>query len=564
MKKTAILLFVFLLCQSCSLFRTKPAPYPTGVIFPLEKDHELVYEGEIISQIEKKDDLLYFATRIGKVYCVDGAKREIVWKADIPTPLASPPFIGENRLYVSDTESSLYCIDFSGKISYKLTFESEITSGIGANQGQVYFGTAKGRLYCISAESGEDLWHFQAEGSVRSNPVFWQDKIIFGCDDHHVYMLSKDGRPRGKLDVGGRTGRTLSVDGNLLYLGTDDRYLQCVNLKRQKIKWKIRSGGATFLRPVVIGKRVLFLCWNCVLYCLNKKNGTILWWNSIPSRSYYQIAVIDKKVVVSSFSPELVAFDIQTGDGKGRFEASREINSNSLWFSPYLLINVHDPETNTGKLLTLTKQVSAMLTSSKKSPRKQNEEITFRVSDTGFHLPEYEFFLTRFVRARLMPGLFFLLPTEERKSVQIRSTMSTWDWFPEDEGYYRIDVDVTDEREKAQAQIPFLIQERIVDLSLSASMESPQSMGREVVFTAESSGTSQPLYEFRLARLRWVKSPQGLFLLLVEREEIVQAMSDRNIWAWNPGNEGYYLIHVFMQDGQETASSRMVFVIETK
>ena len=562
MRKSAILLFVILFFQFCSLFKAKVVPYPSGVIFPLEQEQHILYDGEIIAPIQKKDQFFYFCTRKGKVYCVDGLKKEMLWQLDIPVSLSSPPDLAESRIYVSDSESTLYCIDLDGNLLYKITFMSKITSGIGVSQGHIYIGTEKGLFYCMNAETGQVLWQFQTDDVVRSNPVIWQDNVLFGCDDHQVYILDKRGRLFGKLNVGGKTGKTLAVDENLLYFGTDNRYLQCVNLKRQKVKWKISSGGATFVPPVVAGKRIFFVCWNCVLYCLNKKSGTILWWNSVPSRSVYRVEVIDSKVVVSSFSPELVSFDLQTGESRGSFNASQEIKSNPVWFAPFLVVNLHDPEKDTGTLLFLKKEVKTTLSSSKKSPRKQNEEITFMAKDTGFYLPQYEFFLTPFVMARFYPGLFLLLPKEEKNTVQASSDLSTWDWFPEEEGHYYVEVVVTDEKERAHARIPFLIQERIVEASLSASLESPQKLGQEIVFTADSSGSIQPQYEFRLGRLKWVNILSKYLVLIVEDEEVVQEASEVNSWTWTPGNEGLYLIRIFVKDEQETANSQMAFKID--
>jgi len=561
MRKSAILLFVILFCQFCSLFKAKVVPYPSGVIFPVMKDQEISYEGEIISPFQIKDHFFYFSTRKGKVYCVDGLKREMLWQVDIPSSLSSPPYLAENCIYVNNSESTLYCIDLDGNLLYKITFASKITSGIEVSEGQIYVGTEKGRLYCMNAETGQVIWQYQAEDAVRSNPVIWQDTVLFGCDDQQVYFLDNRGRLSGKLNVGGRVGKTLTVDENLLYFGTDDRYLQCVNLKRQKRKWKILSGGATYVPPVVAGKRIFFLCWNCVLYCLNKKNGTILWWNSVPSRSFYRVKIIDTKVVVSSFSPELVSFDIQTGESKGSFDASQEIKSNPAWFAPFLMVNLHDPENDIGTLLFLKKEVKTTLFSSIKSPRKQNEEITFTAKDTGFYLPKYEFFLTSYVRAWFHPGILLLFPKEDRKTIQASSESPTWEWFPEEEGYYYIEVIVIDEKENAQTKIPFIIQERIVDVSLSASLESPQKVGQEIVFTADSSGSINPLFEFRLWCLRWVNIHSQFFLFLVESEEVVQETAKVNFWTWTPGNEGLYLIGVFVQDEQETAISHMAFTI---
>lgn len=563
MKKSAIPLFLIfiLFCPYCSLFRAKVVPYPTGVIFPVTGDHELSYEGEVISPVRRQDHLIYFSTRNGKVYCADVLKKEIQWKVELSASISSAPILAGTRMYVIDTDSTLYCVDLLGNLLYKITFQNKISSGIGASDERVFIGTEGGLFSCMNAESGQVLWQFQAEDTVRSNPVLWQDRILFGCDDHHIYVLDKNGMLANKIDVGGKTGKTLAVDDGLLYFGTDDRILQCMILSRQKIKWKVRSGGATYMPPVVSGKRIFFLCWNCVLYCLNKKNGAMFWWNSVPSRSFYRAEVIDRKVVVSSLSPELVCFDVQTGESQGRFSAPQEIKSNPLWLSPFLVVNLYDPDSDTGKLLYLKKEVKATISSSKRSPRKQNEEITFSAKDAGFHLPKYEFFLTPFALARFHPGLFFPFPIGEKKTVQVSSEESTWNWFPEGVGIYLVDVEVTDEKEKARASMPFVIQERIVDISLVASLESPQKIGQEIVFTVKTSGAIRPQFEFHLVSLKWVVIPSGLSLLYLEKDEVVQESSNLDSWKWNPDKEGSYLIRIHMQDEQETATTQMAYAV---
>ncbi len=562
MKKSVILFCVILFCQSCSLFKAKTVPYPTGIIFPVEKDNEQTYEGEIISPIQKEGHVLYFSTRKGKVYCVDGQKREVLWHTDIPSSLSSSPYLAENHIYVNDGEKTLFSINRDGKLLSKMTFLSEITSGIAVNEGQIFVATEKGLLISLDEESGQLLWQFKADDSIRSNLALWQDKVLFGCDDHSIYSVDKRGRLAGKLSVGGKTGRSLAVDGDLLFFGTDDQYLHCVNLKRFKSKWKIRSGGATFVPPVAAGKRIFFLCWNCVLYCLNKNNGTMIWWNSIPSRSFYRVEIIEQKIVVSSLSPKLVCFDVQTGENKGSFDASQEIKSNPAWLSPFLLVNLHDPEQDIGKLVFLKKAVGVTLSSSRKSPKRPDDDITFTAKATGFHLPKYEFFLTRYIMAKLYPDIFFLFQQGERQVVQESSDKAAWQWFPEEEGYYSVDVVVVDEKEKAQAKFPFLIQKRAVRLSLTSSVESPQNVDQEIVFTAKYSGFVTPRFEFRLSRLKWVSVLAKFFLLLAEDEKIVQEPSEKDSWKWSPRNRGLYLIRVIARDEQESATAHLPFIIQ--
>lgn len=561
MKKTAALLSVILLCNFCSLFKARIIPYPTGVMFPVTKDHELTYEGEIISPIQKKDHLLYFSTRKGRVYCMDGQKREMVWQFDIPNPLTYPPHIAENRIYVYDGKNILYSLNLEGKLVWETELADRLTSGISASGTQVFIGSEKGLLYSLSAENGKEIWQFQAGGAIHSNIVIWRDTVLFGCEDHHVYFVDKNGRIRGKHDTGGNTGGTLTVDEDLLFFGTEDKSLHCVNLNRIKTKWKIRSGGATFVPPIVAGNRVFFLCWNCVLYSINKKNGTILWWNSVPSRSFYRVIVIEDKVVVSSFSSKLVCFDAETGEDKGTFGADGEIKSNPAWMAPFLTINLHDRDSDTGKLVFLKKVVKVVLASSEKSPHKPNEEITFTARDTGFHLPKYEFFLTRYAAARFFPDIFVLYKKGDRTVVQETSDSSTWNWFPEEEGYYNVEVVVEDEREKIQAEMPFLIQKEDITVALTSSKESPQGVGQEIVFTASYTGFVAPQVEFHLKRLKWVSVLASFFLVFGEDQEVSQDMPGGNSWTWRPEAEGWYVIRVVVQEGQDEATAFRVFNI---
>lgn len=272
--------------------------------------------------------------------------------------------------------------------------------------------------------------------------------------------------------------------------------------------------------------------------------------------------VIDDKVVVSSFSPELVCFDIQTGENNGSFDASQEIKSNPAWLAPFLLVNLHDPEDDAGKLVYLKKSVEVILSSSKKSPNKPNEEITFRAKVSGFHLPKYEFFLTRYSIARFHPDILLPFQQGDREVVQESSEMNTWAWFPEDEGYYSVGVVVVDEKEKAQAQFPYFIQKQDVHLSLSSSLESPQQVGQDIVFAASFSGFEIPRFEFRLSRLRRVSVMANFPVLFLEDEEIVQEASEEKSWTWAPGKQGLYLIRVIAQEGQESTTAAMAFVIK--
>jgi len=561
MRKTTVILLSLVFLSVCSLFRSKTPPYPSGIVFPLINHSELAYEGEIIDLIQKSENCLYLSTRKGCVYCIDGQKREILWRYDATASLASAPYLGEDSIYVFDEEDTLYCLASEGKLQWKKTFENRITSGIKANNKKVYIGTEKGEFFCLSSEDGRILWQFQADDAIKSNPVTWRSSVLFGCEDHKVYFLNQEGRLSRKFDAGSKLGPTFLVDGDFLYFGSEDRYLHCVDLNRVKTKWKIRTGGATYIPPVVDKNKVYFLCWNCVLYCLNKKSGTILWWNSVPSRSYYRLEVVGDKIVASTLSSKIVCFDLRTGEDQGTFDAFQEIESNPVWFSPFLLVNLYDRDSNMGKLVFLKKEVKVTLFPSKKAPQKINEEVLFTAKATGFHMPKYEFLLTRLIRLRFYPGISVFIRDGDKNVVQESSEGDSWNWFPEQDGYYIIEVTAVDEKERAETQFPFIIEREEPKVSLAASLESPQEINREIVFTAKASGMNSPQFEFFLSRLIKLEVLSDFFLFWKE-ESMVQELSEKESWTWTPGYEGFYTVKVRAVGIEQTAVSEMAFAIK--
>jgi outer membrane protein assembly factor BamB len=443
MRRLSLLILLLFFLSSCSFFKEKPQPYPSGVFFPVERDGQVVYQGKIIDLVERDGDRLYLSTSKGLVYCIDSVKRTVLWKSEVFSGLMSPPSLGAHNLYLYDENGVLYCLSKEGRLLWKKEVGENITSRVCEARDTACFGTEKGIILALEPSSGRELWRFQTQGAIRSTPVFVDGRFIFGCDDHKLYLLSDKGELIGSIKVGDKIQASPLVMEKNLYFGSDDHYFYCFNLKKLRRKWKVKTGGNIFTPAVTDGKRVLFLCFNNVLYCLNRRNGHILWWGMIPSRSYYHLEVSEGRVVVSSLSSVVAGFDIETGKRVGEFDAGQELRSNPVWLNPYLLINIYDDQKEEGRLLFLKKIIRVSLKPSKNSPLKVGEEVAFTASARGFYLPKYEFYLKK---------------GNEKEIVQERSEKESWVWFPEKAGEYVVGVRVTDEKESASAEIPFKVE----------------------------------------------------------------------------------------------------------
>ncbi len=442
MRRFCFLLLLSLLLAFCSFFRKEIQIYPSGVFFPVEKAGEIVYEGEVIDSIEAKEEKLYLSTNKGYLYCFDGLERRILWRFDAAQPLASPPYCFGEKIYVYDQQNTLYCLDREGREVWKKRIEEQITSGIGEFNNRIHLGTDKGTFLALKAASGEEQWRFQAGGAIRSTPVIAETEIIFGCDDHNLYILSGEGSLLHKFQAKDKIQSTPLVDKKYLYFGADDHYFYCLKLRTSKPKWKIKTGGKVSTLPVSDGKRVFFLCWNNVLYCLNKRNGSILWWKIMPSRSFYRLGVSGRRIVVSSLSSILLCFEMETGEKIGDYDAGQEVKSNPLWLPPYLIYNLYDNQSDQGQLVFLKKVLKGSLTSSLESPQAIGKEIVFSASSIGFYRPKYEFYLKE---------------GEQIKIMQVKSEKNSWAWFPEKEAEFVVGVEISDEKQSLKEEIPFVI-----------------------------------------------------------------------------------------------------------
>jgi len=55
--------------------------------------------------------------------------------------------------------------------------------------GVVYIGSADHRLYALDAESGTEIWRFEADGAIMSTPVVHEGTVYIGACDRKFYAI---------------------------------------------------------------------------------------------------------------------------------------------------------------------------------------------------------------------------------------------------------------------------------------------------------------------------------------------------------------------------------------
>lgn len=116
------------------------------------------------------DGTVYVGCRDAHVYAIDAATGRKKW--DYPTSKSwvnGTPAVRDGTVYVGTSDTSRFmALDArTGRLKFTYTAGAYIFSSAALAGDLAYFGSHNGKLYAVSATSGQLVWEFQTEGAKR-------------------------------------------------------------------------------------------------------------------------------------------------------------------------------------------------------------------------------------------------------------------------------------------------------------------------------------------------------------------------------------------------------------
>lgn len=168
---------------------------------------------------------------------------KLIWARELPKP--SPAWNGSRLQF----DKSIHLV-ISGKTTYVNTPELD---GV--------------RAY--HADTGKEIWRFNANGPVRLAPCVEGDHILIACDDGFLYCLDKNtGNIKWKFFAGHNEKRTLG-NGKLISI------------------WPVR-GGPVIEKGVVYFAAGVWPFMGTIVYAVDLKSGHEIWRNEETSLMYFE------------------------------------------------------------------------------------------------------------------------------------------------------------------------------------------------------------------------------------------------------------------------------------
>jgi outer membrane protein assembly factor BamB len=154
----------------------------------------------------------------------------------------------------------------------------------------VYVQADDGRLFCVDATSGEEIWQVRVSDPVERLPPT---------------------DPRSRWDV---FGSDVTVAEGALFLGTHDGRLVALKPDDGALLWEYSAGGSVLAAPTVASGRVYFGSFDGHVHALDGATGKPLWKRDTKGAVVSTPALAGEVLVVGNRSYDLLGLNVRTGE----------------------------------------------------------------------------------------------------------------------------------------------------------------------------------------------------------------------------------------------------------
>ncbi|KPJ59607.1 MAG: hypothetical protein AMJ46_10315 [Latescibacteria bacterium DG_63] len=244
----------------------------------------------------------------------------------VAVPSAEPPTQEPTR---SPTSEIPRPITLSPK--WRKTFRAAVTSSPTVAEGRVYFGCRDGNLYCLDAETGEEVWKSRVGAGIGSSPVVSKGNVFVGSYDGRFRSFdAASGNKNWDFKTAGKIVSSPSVASGRVLFGSYDRNLYCLSEQDGKLRWKHEAAGLVWSSPCVSKGRVFFGSADGSFYCLSLDSGKQHWREVAPGGVYSSPAVEGEVVCFGSLGKLFHFLDVSDGKELFRVKAEGEVRASPV------------------------------------------------------------------------------------------------------------------------------------------------------------------------------------------------------------------------------------------
>ncbi len=253
--------------------------------------------GAVVGSPVVSDGSLYVSSSDGRIYSLNLTYGDKKWQSVVlGDKLWSTPAFGNGVIYVStfdgyiyglpatgvfsqeDVEASWSYYAESGFVSSPVVYNGTVFCSFGNNLyavregsnstawnfsggkwfwapplvrgGVVYAGCLDNYIYAIDSQTGAEIWSYDTGSRIVSAPVLAGDYLVVVSEDGDLFVFDLASPPDGEsvqpvkvVPVTGDIQSPLCFHNGVIYLRSQDNYLQAIDIGEGRVVWKLPLTG---------------------------------------------------------------------------------------------------------------------------------------------------------------------------------------------------------------------------------------------------------------------------------------------------------------------------------
>jgi outer membrane protein assembly factor BamB len=185
-------------------------------------DGKIVDRRELGAQVDQDPavhgDTIFVATRKPSLLSMRGTK--ILWEQPLAESPSTPVVCLDGTIYVGTTKGAILCHDEktgAPKPEFRAASGTSFWGGLTAHKSLLLAGAEDGKLYAFDTRTGKQAWAHPTGGPLAAPPASDGERIYLPARDGYIHVLSTEGDPITRLDMGYVVKARPAVVGEFLY-----------------------------------------------------------------------------------------------------------------------------------------------------------------------------------------------------------------------------------------------------------------------------------------------------------------------------------------------------------
>jgi len=154
--------------------------------------------------------------------------------------------------------------------------------------------------------SGNKKKELTLPSAIYSAPSVYNNFLYVNCDDLYSYCIDTNLEVKWKFYLGTKSNSSFTFyNGNIITAGLDGSVFSISN--NGELKWVFATQGAIGATPISAGNMVLVGSYDKFLYCLNAENGNLIWKKEFNAPIISGVIIINKFIIVGTTEKKIFA-----------------------------------------------------------------------------------------------------------------------------------------------------------------------------------------------------------------------------------------------------------------